>query len=128
MNIIISTAEKSLKSKLSNVVKSNTKKYILYDSNCQNLKREFRRNRRAFLQNTDSHNKRMEFHIARLRFKRAVKNLKRRNKEKELNMLQNLEKKDPKIFWKGVRSLVASKKPELPTLNSNQWLTHFKKL
>ena len=37
-NIIISTAEKSLKSKLSNVVKSNTKKYILYDSNCQILR------------------------------------------------------------------------------------------
>ena len=64
--------------------------------------KNFRKCRRAFIQDPGCKNKRLAFHIARSKFRKKVKFLKNQQKELELNTLQKLGRDDPKKFWQGV--------------------------
>ena len=127
-SIITSAADKALKSRIYNKASGKTYKYTTFDPQCQDIKRNFRKCRRAFIQDPGCNDKRLAFIIARSKFRKKVKFLKNQQKELELNKLQKLERDDPKKFWQGVKKLIAKQKPEVPVFDSDKWLKHFNNL
>lgn len=99
-----------------------------YNSECQVLKREFRKARRLFSNNPANQNSRNHFLIARKQFKRAVYRHKMECDEHKLIKLAELEKKDPKHFWKEIRKLTGKSKSQASLINIDSWEKYFTNL
>ena len=87
-SIITSAADKALKCRIYNKSSGKTYKYTTFDPQCQDMKRNFRKCRRAFIQDPGCNDKRLVFNIARSKFRKKLNFLKNQQKELELNTLQ----------------------------------------
>ena len=99
-----------------------------YSSECQQLKREFRKARKTFIKNPTNRIHRNSYLIAKKQFKRAIYQHKKKCEEDKLNKLAELEKKDPKCFWKEIRNLTGTSKKQESPINIESWEKHFANL
>ena len=78
----------------------------------QSAKRDFKKCRRQFCNNVHDVNKRILFLAARKKYKTVINQIRRCAKESKLHTLAKLEKKDPKLFWKGVKDLIKEQRDQ----------------
>ena len=68
------------------------------------------------------------FLAAKKKYRQTLYRIKNFTQENKLNKLADLEKKDPKTFWKGVKQLVKDKSTEPVNISHQQWTNHFRHL
>ena len=71
-SIVTSAADKAVKCRIYNKSSGKTYKYTTFDPQCQDMKRNFRKCRRAFIQDPGYNDKRLSFNIARSKFRKKV--------------------------------------------------------
>ena len=95
-----------------------------FDKDCSERK-EFKQARNIFVRNKNSSN-RKSFVTARTKYNRTKSRAKQRLKIKEGKNICNLAKKQPKKFWKPIKSKLKTKSPQSETLTAEDLLNHFK--
>lgn len=78
-------------------------------------------------QNPGDINRRMTLIKCRRKFKRLKYLIERYKKEDKIKKIAELQKKDTKAFWAGIRKLRKGK-PKPPDIKSNQWTSYFTRL
>ena len=110
-------------------VKLNNKsgKKFEFSNECIELKKEFTSKMNYYNQNSPDNDKRIKMLIARKKYRRAIDLQKNLSKEKKVNKLQGLDKSDPKVFWKSIKSMLNSNTP--PTsISEDNWVDYFQSL
>ena len=91
------------------------------------IKREYKKVKRQYNNDKNNVNKRMLFIIQRRKYKKMQYLLHKYKKEDKLLKLAEMEKSDPKLFWKSIKKIINPKTPE-QNIGSNHWVTYFKSL
>jgi potassium voltage-gated channel Eag-related subfamily H protein 8 len=94
----------------------------------QAAKRVFKQAKREFMYNVHAIDRRITFIRERRKYKQTIYRVQRHTKEKNLQKLSALEKKDPKAFWKAVNDLIKPNRQSDTNIDSSEWVMHFSKL
>ena len=126
--ILHDAASVSLKLKKTTCKTSKHKKRKNFDPTVQKLKREFKNSKQNFVNDHNNLTKRQVFINAKAKYRKYVYAFHKAQSEKNLNKLAELEKKDPKLFWSSLKSMLKSNFNSSENITSNQWTSHFGKL
>ena len=96
-----------------------------FDKDCSEARNEFKHARNEFLRNKNPTN-RKRFVTARTKYNRRKSNAKQKQKIKEGKNICDLAKKQPKKFWKSIKSKLKAKSPHSDSLTAEDLLNHFK--
>ena len=102
--------------------KENRKEFSLP---CQIAKRAFKRAQRHLHKDSTSIDRRHKFIVERRNYRRAIYAAKRISKEKEIGKLLDLEKRDTKSFWKGLKAIISPKDDSIKNIDKDEWINHF---
>ncbi len=91
-------------------------------------KKIYRRMRYIFSKDTNNLTKRHEFFNAKKKYKKSIKLFKRQLKMSNLNKIANLEKNNPKEFWKCVNKILSGKNWEEQVIDPPDWINYFTSL
>ena len=126
-NILNKIAAASLKTVKINYC--NKKKKTEYDTNCQTLKSEFKKARRAFTERPKNAERRNIMLNAKKKFRKAVYKYKNQCKENKINKIADLKDGDPRTFWRGIKDLLNNNQEQNdPLISVKQWYTYFQTL
>ena len=127
-DLIISVANKCLsKCKTKSKKQGNLNKWHR-DSDVSNSRKTFQKLRYIFRNDQSNITKRQEFLAAKRKYANHVKIFKSQLKLKELNKLVNIEKDNPKLFWKQIKRMIGGTQWERTNIEPNDWLSHFTNL
>ena len=129
-NIIKTAADKSLRIiKISSQNKPKGDKHrVNHSAKLQEAKRNFKQAKRQFSHDTKNINRRQEFINAKKKYKKFLYHFQRAEKENNLHKLAKLEKKEPKLFWTSLKTLMKPSSENTPPIHSRKWMSHFSKL
>ena len=95
-----------------------------FDLNCYNAKREFKIARNNF-NRTKNNESRKTFIHSRTKYNKIKQKAKRNFKIKEGHRIHNLEKKQPRKFWKNIKKYYQKTNVSSETLTVNELYDHF---
>ena len=98
-----------------------------FDEHCRNAKNEFKTARNIF-NRTKSTETRVRFTRARTRYNKAKKKAKFKFKCNEGQRIGNLAKRQPRQFWKNIKSQFQKSSENADLLTVDDLYTHFKSL
>ena len=129
-NILRDIANKTLIRKEQVTTLQNTpNKDKWMNKECYQEKQKFNLAKKSFLKNLNSLDRRQNFLLAKKKCKRMLYFTKKAFEESNLRKLSELNKRDPKLFWNGVKKLMnQSKTGKRDAIHPSKWLPYFKKL
>lgn len=130
LKIIGKAADCSLTRKSVTTCTNNLKptKKSVYDNNeIKNAKRAFNTSWKLYRHDCSNKERYRDFIVNRRKYKRLKYLYFRYKKEDKLIKLANIESKNPKLFWKTIRSFT-QKDIQSPNVATNEWVSHFKHL
>ena len=92
------------------------------------VKSTFNKNRKKYVSDKANINRRILYLSAKRKYKKLKYLLFKKDRDNRLYELAELEKKDPKQFWQGVKKIISNKKVETNMINADSWVTYFSKL
>jgi exonuclease III len=105
-----------------------SRKSQVYDNkDIKDAKKSFNSSWQLYREDRANQNRYRAFIASRSKYKRIKYLYFRYRKEDKLVKLANIESKNPKLFWKTVRSF-NNKNKETPNITSEDWVAHFKQL
>ena len=96
-----------------------------FNKDCSEARNEFKQARNTFLRNKNLRN-RHRFVAARTKYNRIKSKAKQKEKIKEGKNICDMAKKQPKKFWKSIKSKFKAKSPQSESLTAEDLLNHFK--
>jgi hypothetical protein len=94
----------------------------------QKAKSIFKKAKRDFKNNEFVIDRRATFIAARKKYKKTIYQVSKFTKEQKLHKLVDIEKKDPKTFWKAIKEMINPKSNNDSKITNQQWVNHFSKL
>ena len=116
---------KTFKTRKGEMPNSKKHKSVWFDEECENARKDFTRTRNNFLKNKNDET-RHEFVRNRTTYNRIKAKAKKRHKAKEGQKLNEEAKRQPRKFWKKIKSLQKSKKVCGKNLKIDDLFDHFR--
>ena len=124
-DILIYIADKSLKKVK---CKRKRKSTFEFSNECRVLKKDFHNQSNEYKREFTNNDKRIKMLIARNKYRKAISKQKKQIKEKHINNLEGLDKKDPKQFWQSIKDLLNTGNDTKVDITNDQWVDYFRKL
>ena len=122
-SVLLTTMEKSLKTKTSNKIrKVRNKECRHFNKDCREAKRIVNKYRRLITKEPFSRQIREKYFISLKNYKRTIRKAKKDYERELIEQLQELESKDPKQYWSLVNALRGiSKKKSNKSICAYEW-------
>ena len=121
-DIILKSADASLKKVK---CKKQKKQKFIFSNECRALKKSFNCKLRLYNKDKKDQNRRIELLIEKKKYCRAINFQRRLSKEQNINKLRNMEKKNPKMFWKSIKGMTSKQTVKVTNISEKDWVNHF---
>ena len=127
-NIVKEVATRCLSKYQNNKPKVKHRKSLFWNKECDKHKKQFKKSKRKLHHDPTDNINRNNFFIDKKNYRKCLRNAKLNWIENQVNKISEVEKSDPKLFWKTIRDLSEKNTVEENLISPKAWVQHFKNI